>query len=61
MFKFLLPFLFLLLVTVQAGVTGYKLESVTLETLREASLPPAPAVTVPGHVNFLGVNWEAWA
>ena len=47
MFNFLLPLLFLLPVAVQAGGTGYKLENVTLETLREASLPPAPAVTVP--------------
>lgn len=47
MFKLLLPLLFLLPGGVHAGGAEFKLESVALETLREAFLPPAPAVTVP--------------
>lgn len=47
MLKFLLPLLFLLPGAALAGEPGFGLESVTLETLREASLPPVPAVTVP--------------
>ena len=47
MSKFILPLLFLLPASVQAGGTVSKLENVTLETLREAALPAAPAVTVP--------------
>lgn len=47
MLKFLLPLLFLLPGAALAGEPGFRLESATLETLREASLPPVPAVTVP--------------
>ncbi len=45
--KFLLPLLLLLPGSVSAAGPGFKLDSVTLQTLREVSLPAAPAVTVP--------------